>query len=156
MRRDGTTPARDDRFSRTRFADLHSRFGVYGVGRVQPVRSPDHFPQRRFDVTTWVAPPDGDRGSYCDGTRAARSAPARRGIVRSWTGRAATSRATDSALPHIVTAGARRTRVSAVRAAAAAEGGRDGAPPHAAAAAPATAPRRGLGHAFRDSDRSAG
>jgi hypothetical protein len=35
--------------------------------------------------------------------------------ARTWTGRAATSRATDSALPHLVTAGTHRTRVSEMR-----------------------------------------
>jgi hypothetical protein len=34
---------------------------------------------------------------------------------RSWTGRSALSCATDSALPHLVTAGTRRTRVSEMR-----------------------------------------
>jgi hypothetical protein len=126
-------------------------------GRTRAARRfPAHTPQRLFDVMTWVAPADGDRGSYRDGTRTARSAPARPAVVRSWTGRAATSRATDSGLPHVVTAGARRTRVSAVRAAAAADGGRAGAPARPAAAAPAVAPRRGLGRALREHHRSAG
>ena len=35
--------------------------------------------------------------------------------ARSWTGRSALSCATDSALPHLVTAGTRRTRVSEMR-----------------------------------------
>ena len=40
------------------------------------------------------------------------------GSVRSWTGRSAMSYATDSHLPHLVTAGTRMTRVSAMRAVA--------------------------------------
>jgi hypothetical protein len=35
--------------------------------------------------------------------------------VRSWTGRAATSRVTDSGLPRLVTSGTHRTRVSEMR-----------------------------------------
>jgi hypothetical protein len=41
------------------------------------------------------------------------------GSVRSWTGRSAMSSATDSHLSHLVTAGTRMTRVSAMRAVAA-------------------------------------
>lgn len=39
-------------------------------------------------------------------------------VVRSWTGRSALSRVTDSALPHLVTSGTHRTRVSEMRLAA--------------------------------------
>ena len=37
------------------------------------------------------------------------------GVPRSWTGRSALSRTTDSALPQLVTAGTRKTRVSELR-----------------------------------------
>jgi hypothetical protein len=68
-----------------------------------------------------------NRGPSFDETReprreracVARSTTAR---VRSWTGRAAMSWATDSGLPHLVTASTYRTRVSQMRLAAARSG----------------------------------
>ena len=56
--------------------------------------------------------------SYVDARRREGEVIAFRG-VRSWTGRSAMSCATDSALPHLVTSGTRRTRVSEMRLAAA-------------------------------------
>jgi hypothetical protein len=58
------------------------------------------------------------RGRACSGTTPSRCA-AGRTPLRSWTGRAANSCATDSGLPLLVTAGTHRTRVSEMRRAAA-------------------------------------
>ena len=73
-------------------------------------------------MTTWSPAVDETREPSRERARVARPAPAR---VRSWTGRAAMSVATDSGLPHLVTAGTHRTRVSEMRLAAA----RTGRPP---------------------------
>ena len=98
-----------------------------------------HFRRRRIDVMAWVSPARAWRDP-------ARSAPPRVAFGPAWTGRAATSRATDSGLPHLITAGTHRTRVSEMRLAAAAGGRRSvtGASAHPAAVAPAIAERRDL------------
>jgi hypothetical protein len=92
-------------------------------------------------MTTRISPTDLVRGS-----RRGRPWPARATLVRSWTGRAATSRATDSGLPAVVTSGTHRTRVSEMRDAAA-PGDRHavtGVPASAAAVAPDNTERRDL------------
>ena len=65
---------------------------------------------------------------------------------RSWTGRSALSCATDSALPMLVTAGTRRTRVSEMRspAAGASVAHRTVARPSSPAAVPATRRSNGI------------
>ena len=58
-------------------------------------------------VTTSARRPNDFRGPRDEDTRPSRTR------VRSWTGRSAMSRSTDSPVPSFVTAGARKTRVSA-------------------------------------------
>ena len=101
-------------------------------------------------MMVWVSPASALRGAsratHRDTTHAARSAPTRIAFVPAWTGRAVTSRATDSGLPHLITAGTHRTRVSEMRAAAAPDGRRSvtGASARPAAIPPAIAERRDL------------
>jgi hypothetical protein len=91
-----------------------------------------------MDVTTCVSL--SGRG---DASREARRETARvvATRVRSWTGRAATSRATASGVPHVVTSGTRRTRVSEMR--------------DAGAAAPPPSTRRALARRLPRSSGSA-
>jgi hypothetical protein len=107
---------------------------------------------------TWIASPDVSRRGGTRSARSARSTSAHVAFVRSWTGRAATSRATDSGLPHLVTAGTHRTRVSEMRTAAAA--GRrhsvTGVPGGPAAVAPAITARRALARRRSDHIGSGG
>ena len=71
--------------------------------------------------------------------------------ARSWTGRSAMSCATDSALPHLVTAGTRRTRVSEMRLSAAGTSVRAPSARVRTAPASATFARRNSGIAGRSS-----
>jgi hypothetical protein len=100
-------------------------------------------------VTAWFTLADASRRSHRNGTRAPRSAALRVGHDRSWTGRARTSRATDSGLPHVVIAGTRRTRVSEMRGAAAAGPRRPGAPDGPVATNRAIVQRGSLASALR-------
>jgi hypothetical protein len=124
-----------------RFTRRESRPGSLGDAALRLSRSPVHTMQL---VATPViaARPEGTRPP------APCASPAR---VRSWTGRSAMSCATDSALPHLVTAGTRRTRVSEMRISAA--GTSVPAPSVHARALPAIAPfaRRNSGIAGRSS-----
>lgn len=98
---------------------------------------------RRFDFTTEDMAPAAI--GPLEQRRTVRHAPSRvaAGSAHSWTGRATTSRATDSHLSTLRTAGTRMTRVSAVRALVARAAGRPfvGALARAGAAAPQ---RRGV------------
>jgi hypothetical protein len=107
-------------------------------------------------VTTRFLPVDDTREPRRGGTRPARAASARPGDGRSWTGRARTARATDSGLPLVVAAATRRTRVSEMRIAAAADGGRSPALPRPAAVAPAVPQRRDLERTPRGQHRRVG
>jgi hypothetical protein len=109
-------------------------------------------------VTNWGPSVDETREPCRERARVARPAPAR---ARSWTGRAAMSVATDSGLPHLVTAGTHRTRVSEMRGTAAVSGrpslqALQEAPTGPAAHATATAQRRHPGLPRHRHDRSNG
>ena len=131
---------------------------VWPIGQVVS----GHFRRRHIDVMAWLSPAgarrDASRGSHRDATHPARSAPTRIAFVPVWTGRAVTSRATESGLPHLITAGTHRTRVSEMRVIAAPGGRRsvNGASARPAAGAPAIAERRDLARRLPDHRGSRG
>lgn len=109
-------------------------------------------------MQTWASSTDDARGTRRAGSRKVRPASVVGDCAPSWTGRAATSRATDSGVPHFVSAGTRRTRVSEMRIAAARDGFRsaNGARTTPPAVPPAPLTRRRLAWPLSDDIRNGG
>lgn len=109
-------------------------------------------------MQTWATSTDDARGTRRAGSRMVRPASVVGDCTPSWTGRAATSRATDSGVPHFVSAGTRRTRVSEMRIAAARDGIRsaNGARTASPAVPPAPATRRHLARPLSENIRDGG